>query len=76
VDRGEITEKSPPIHRRSQWQQLLSRVFDVTLTCPTCDTEMKIIAVITQDEPIHKILDHLKSRKIDPRAGPLADKTA
>jgi len=37
---------------------------------------MKIIAVITQHEPIHKILDHLKSRKIDPRAGPFADHAA
>jgi len=37
---------------------------------------MKIIAVITQDEPIHKILAHLKSKKIDPRAGPFANQAA
>jgi len=39
-------------------------------------TEMKIIAVITEDEPIHKILDHLKSRKINPRAGPFTVRAA
>jgi len=37
---------------------------------------MKIIAVITEDEPIHKILDHLKSRKIDPRAGSFIEQAA
>ncbi len=51
-------------------------VFRVTLTCPHCNTDMKIIAVITQNEPIHKILNHLKSKKIDPRAGPFADVAA
>ncbi|MFQ5587111.1 MAG: hypothetical protein ACE5GF_09895 [Thermodesulfobacteriota bacterium] len=61
---------------RRQWQQLLQRVFGVTLTCPTCGTEMKVIAFITKHEPIHKILTHLKSKKIDPRAGPFADQAA
>jgi hypothetical protein len=76
VDRGDVEEKPPPPRWRRQWQQLLSRVFDVTLRCPTCETEMKILAVITQDEPIHKILAHLKSKKIDPRAGPFAEQAA
>jgi hypothetical protein len=74
--REEIEERSPPAHLRRQWQLLLSRVFGITLTCHTCHTEMKIIAVITQDEPIHKILAHLRSRKIDPRAGPFAEQAA
>ena len=76
VEMGEVEEKPPPAHLRSQWQRLLQRVFGVSLTCPTCEAEMKVIAVITPDEPIHKILDHLKSRKIDPRAGPFADQAA
>jgi hypothetical protein len=37
---------------------------------------MKIIAVITEDERIHKILAHLRSRKIDPRAGPFEEQAA
>jgi len=76
VDRGEIEEKPPPTHLRRQWQRLLQRVFNVTLRCPTCETEMKIIAVITEEEPIHKILAHLKTKKIDPRAGPFAEQAA
>jgi len=71
-----LNQKSTPTHSSRQWQQLLQRVFGVTLTCPTCKTEMKIIAVITEEEPIHKILAHLKSKKIDPRAGPFADRAA
>jgi len=75
-ERGIVEEKPLPTHWRRQWQQLLSRVFGVTLRCPTCHTEMKIIAVITEEEPIHKILAHLKSKKIDPRAGPFAEEAA
>jgi len=54
-------------------------------TCPTCGTEMKIIAVVIKHEPIclcvsahrqvHKILSHLKTKKIDPGAGPFAEQT-
>jgi len=76
LDGGEIEEKPPAAHLRSHWQRLLQRVFHVTLRCPTCETEMKIIAVITEDEPIHKILAHLKSKKIDPRAGPFEEQAA
>ncbi len=68
--------KLQPTHWRRQWQQLLQRVFHVTLICPTCGTEMKILSFISGSEPVHKILAHLKSRKIDPRAGPFADQEA
>jgi len=76
VERGEIEEKPPVADLRSQGQKLLQRVFSVTLRCPTYHTEMKIIVVITEDEPIHKILSHLRSKKIDPRSGPFAEQAA
>jgi hypothetical protein len=37
---------------------------------------MNVIAVNTQSEPTQKILEHLKSRKIDPRAGPFNEQAA
>jgi hypothetical protein len=73
---GSSEEKSLPTHWRSQWQQLLQHVFHVTLSRPTCGTKMKILSFISASEPVHKILDHLKSKKIDPRAGPFANKAA
>ena len=76
TETGIVDEKSPPTHWRRQWQQLLQRVFHVTLTCPTCGTEMKIISVISGSEPVDKILSHLRDKGIDARAGPFADQAA
>jgi len=70
---GIVEEKSPPTHCGRQWQQLLQRVFHVSLTCPTCGTEMKIISFISASEPVDKTISHLRNKGIDARAGPFAD---
>jgi hypothetical protein len=51
-------------------------VFEENLTCPRCGTEMKIVSVLTEREPVNKILAHLKKKGIDARAGPFADRAA
>jgi hypothetical protein len=73
---GIVDEKLPSTHWRRQWQQLLQRVFHVTLTCPTCGTEMKILSFISGAEPGGKILSHLRNKGVDARAGPFADQAA
>ena len=62
--------------RKKNWAELLQLVFEVSLACPRCGTEMKILSVITGSEPIEKILRHLRDKSIDPRAGPFADPAA
>jgi hypothetical protein len=51
-------------------------VFEVTLACPRCGGEIKIVACITGSEPIEKILSHMRAKGIDARAGPFADSAA
>jgi hypothetical protein len=70
---AEETEARSPKHWRRQWAELLRLVFEVKLTCPRCQAEMKILSFITETEPIRKILAHLKEKGIDARAGPFED---
>jgi hypothetical protein len=71
------TRTSPPAQRwKKSWAELLQLVFEVSLACPRCGCEMKIVSVITGSEPIEKILRHLRDKGIDPRAGPFADSAA
>ena len=58
------------------WAELLELVFEVSLACPRCGTEMKILSVITGSEPIEKILAHLREKGVDARAGPFSDSAA
>jgi hypothetical protein len=71
-----ILTSTPPARWKKGWAELLRLVFEVSLTCPRCGAEMKIISVITGSEPIEKILGHLRDKGIDPRAGPFADTAA
>jgi hypothetical protein len=73
---GQEKEARAPLHWRRQWAELLRLVFEVTLTCPRCGTEMKIISFITETGPIRKILAHLKEKGVDARAGPFANSAA
>jgi hypothetical protein len=66
-------EARAPLHWRRKWAELLRLVFEVTLSCPRCGTEMKIISVLTERELIRKILTHLKEKGVDARAGPFED---
>lgn len=54
----------------------VSSSFHVTLFCPSCGAEMKILAFITQGEPMRKILEPLPRQGIDARAGPFRQATA
>ena len=46
--------------RRSAWARLLAKVYEVhPFTCPKCQSDMSIIAVIMDPEEINKILQHL-----------------
>jgi len=72
----EETEARSPKHWRRKWAELLRLVFEVKLSCPRCGTDMKILSLITEREPIRKILAHMKDKGIDARAGPFADSAA
>ena len=56
----EIDARSIPGFSRTTWAVLLKRVFLVdALTCPKCNGRMKILAVITDPDPVRAILDNL-----------------
>lgn len=45
---------------RRSWAQLIKRVYEVDpLACPSCGSEMKVIAFITEHEVVDKILRHI-----------------
>jgi len=46
---------------RRSWAQLIKRIFEVDpLVCPSCGSEMLVIAFITEHEAVDQILTHLK----------------
>ncbi len=52
----ELTRKQA----RSSWRELLKRIYEVDpLTCKTCGGEMEIVAVITDEKVLRRILEHL-----------------
>jgi hypothetical protein len=73
---GETRTSTPAQRWKKGWAELLQLVFEVTLTCPRCSSEMKIVSFITGSEPIEKILRHLREKGIDARAGPFAGSAA
>jgi hypothetical protein len=65
--RGQVTSVPPilrpaPATRASPgWRELIKRVYEVDpLTCPSCGSEMKAIAFITNYEVIDRIIHHLR----------------
>ncbi len=45
---------------RKNWARLIQKIYETDpLTCPKCDSQMRVISVIKQDEIIKKILKHL-----------------
>ncbi len=45
---------------RVDWARLLRRSFDVdVMQCPRCQGRLRVLAVITEREPIQRILAHL-----------------
>ena len=48
---------------RRSWAKLIKRIYEVDpLVCPSCGSEMKVIAFITEHAVVDKILRHLKRR--------------
>jgi hypothetical protein len=45
---------------RLDWARLLRRTFDIDiLECPRCHGRLRVLAVISEREPVHRILAHL-----------------
>ncbi len=51
---------------RRSWAKLIKRIHEVDpLVCPSCGSEMKVIAFITEHAVVDKILRHLKQRRAE-----------
>jgi hypothetical protein len=61
-----------PIRPYWHWSRLLGRVFDLDMaTCPLCHCgALRIIAAITQESVIIRILGHLKLTSVPPPIAP------
>jgi hypothetical protein len=56
---------------RRSWAQLLKRIYEVDpLVCPSCGSEMMVIAFITEHEVVDKILRRLERVKAGRARGP------
>ena len=63
---GALLATSP----RVDWAALLRRTFEVdVLACPKCRGRLKVVAVITEPEPVRRILEHLHMPR-DPTGWP------
>ena len=49
---------------RRSWAQLIKRIYEVDpLVCPSCGSEMKVIAFITEHDVVDAILRHLERKE-------------
>ncbi len=61
------------------WAMLLARIYEVLpLLCPQCGAEMRIIAFVSESEPIKRLLAHIAEPTTPPpihqaRAPPIAE---
>ena len=69
---GEAPDEA--LHRspaRYLWAMLLARIYEAfPLTCPTCGTEMRIVAFITETAPVQRMLSHIGEPALPPRIAP------
>ena len=57
-DETEATPSKRALSKR--WAELIDRIYEVDpLTCPRCDSPMKLLGFITEPAMIRNILDHL-----------------
>jgi len=55
-----IGEKRRPVPSKS-WAAMIRKVYEVDpMKCPKCGNRMKIVAFLTQDSVVDRIIDHLK----------------
>jgi hypothetical protein len=56
---------------RRSWAQVSKRIYQVDpLVYPLCDSEMKVIAIITEPAAVDAILRHLATAEAESRRGP------
>jgi len=56
---------------RRSWAQLIKRIYEVDpLVCPSCGSEMKVIALITEHDVVDAILRHLERKEAREARGP------
>jgi hypothetical protein len=61
------------------WAMLLARIYEVLpLHCPHCGSEMRIISLVSEPEPIKRVLEHIGEASTPPpisraRAPPIAE---
>jgi len=67
------SEDPPPRRAVSHylWAMLLARIYEtLPLVCPICQTQMRIIAFITETSTMRKILDHIGESTLPPCIAP------
>ena len=65
-----VEEESPRVPRRG-WAEIRRKVFKVDpLTCPSCGSQMRIIAFITDYAMVDRIIHHLKLTFVAKRPPP------
>jgi hypothetical protein len=65
-----IEEESPRVPRRG-WAEMIRKVFEVDpLTCPKCQSQMRIIAFLTDYAVVDRIIAHLKLTFVAERPPP------
>jgi hypothetical protein len=56
---------------RRSWAQLIKRIYEVDpLVCPSCGSEMKVVAFIIDHAVVDRILRHLKRTEGERGRGP------
>jgi hypothetical protein len=66
-DRSETGTKTP-FYAASLWAMLIARIYEVfPLVCPQCGDELKIVAFLTEADPIQRILIYIGEPVTQPR---------
>ncbi|HUG40150.1 MAG TPA: hypothetical protein VMM12_06685 [Longimicrobiales bacterium] len=61
TDDPRATDSPERAAARSRWARLLARIYEVfPLRCPDCGGGMRILAFLTEPEPVDVILRHLE----------------
>lgn len=64
-------KETPPSPARRAWARLIRKVYEVDpLLCPACGGLMKVISLITEEDVIYRILNHLDLLEPDPPPPP------
>ena len=61
----------PPFYATSLWAMLIARIYEVfPLVCPQCGGELKMVAFLTEADPIQRILIYIGEPATPPRIAP------